>query len=288
MSLAPLLDAAPAIPLHAFAAMAAFVLGVVQFAAPKGTLPHRTSAGSGSRLMVAVAISSFWIHQIRLVGPWSPIHLLSIFTLIDASARVWMAHRHRVVDHRRIMIVIFSGALVIAGLFTLLPGRIMHAVVFGPLNQRAHFRASKIRTGSDRLRRAGSKPSREAGPRKSLEKRREKPLRAEPLGVVLEAPDALYDSQARTDRISPLSDPEDTPPGEPPAPSDIRPVSILDEMKRSYLDYAMSVIVARALPDARDGLKPVHRRILYAMYENGLRLEQVAQQVGAHRRRRDR
>ncbi len=66
-----------------------------------------------------------------------------------------------------------------------------------------------------------------------------------------------------------MSDPEDTEPGEPPAPSDIRPVSILDEMKRSYLDYAMSVIVARALPDARDGLKPVHRRILYSMYEQG-------------------
>ncbi len=66
-----------------------------------------------------------------------------------------------------------------------------------------------------------------------------------------------------------MSDPEDKPPGEPPAPSDIRPVSILDEMKRSYLDYAMSVIVARALPDARDGLKPVHRRILYSMYEQG-------------------
>jgi DNA gyrase subunit A len=66
-----------------------------------------------------------------------------------------------------------------------------------------------------------------------------------------------------------LSDTDDRKPGEPPAPSDIRPVSILDEMKRSYLDYAMSVIVARALPDARDGLKPVHRRILYGMYENG-------------------
>jgi DNA gyrase subunit A len=66
-----------------------------------------------------------------------------------------------------------------------------------------------------------------------------------------------------------LSDPEDNTPGEPPEPSDIRPVSILDEMKRSYLDYAMSVIVARALPDARDGLKPVHRRILYSMYEQG-------------------
>jgi DNA gyrase subunit A len=66
-----------------------------------------------------------------------------------------------------------------------------------------------------------------------------------------------------------LSDSEDDRPGEPPVPSDIRPVSILDEMKRSYLDYAMSVIVARALPNARDGLKPVHRRILYSMYEQG-------------------
>lgn len=52
-------------------------------------------------------------------------------------------------------------------------------------------------------------------------------------------------------------------------PSEIRPVSIADEMRRSYLDYAMSVIVSRALPDARDGLKPVHRRILFSMYENG-------------------
>ncbi len=52
-------------------------------------------------------------------------------------------------------------------------------------------------------------------------------------------------------------------------PSDIRPVSLTEEMKRSYLDYAMSVIVARALPDVRDGLKPVHRRILFSMHENG-------------------
>src|SRR3974390_2371393 len=50
---------------------------------------------------------------------------------------------------------------------------------------------------------------------------------------------------------------------------EVRPVSITEEMKKSYLDYAMSVIVARALPDARDGLKPVHRRILYSMHESG-------------------
>ena len=63
-----------------------------------------------------------------------------------------------------------------------------------------------------------------------------------------------------------MSDTRDDRPG-PEEPSDIKPVSILDEMKRSYLDYAMSVIVSRALPDVRDGLKPVHRRILYAMQE---------------------
>ena len=65
-----------------------------------------------------------------------------------------------------------------------------------------------------------------------------------------------------------MADNDEHPP-EAPGPSDIRPVSIAEEMKRSYLDYAMSVIVARALPDARDGLKPVHRRILFSMHENG-------------------
>ena len=60
---------------------------------------------------------------------------------------------------------------------------------------------------------------------------------------------------------------EDTP-GAPFA-SDIAPISISDEMRKSYLDYAMSVIVSRALPDVRDGLKPVHRRILYSMHDQG-------------------
>jgi uncharacterized membrane protein len=132
MSLAPLLDAAPAISLHAFAAMSAFVLGLVQFAAPKGTLPHRTIGWVWVLLMLAVAISSFWVHQIRLVGPWSPIHLISIFVLVMLPLAVWRAHRHQVSEHRRAMIALFSGALVVAGLFTLLPGRVMHAVVFGP------------------------------------------------------------------------------------------------------------------------------------------------------------
>ena len=49
----------------------------------------------------------------------------------------------------------------------------------------------------------------------------------------------------------------------------LQPINIEEELRRSYLDYAMSVIVGRALPDVRDGLKPVHRRVLYAMHETG-------------------
>ena len=59
---------------------------------------------------------------------------------------------------------------------------------------------------------------------------------------------------------------------EPPIERDrIEPVELQVEMQRSYIDYAMSVIVSRALPDVRDGLKPVHRRVLYAMYDGGYR-----------------
>ena len=130
MSLAPLLDAAPAIPLHAFAAMAAVVLGIVQLAAPKGTLPHRTLGWVWVALMAVVAISSFWIHQVRLFGPWSPIHLLSVFAAFALVLGVFYARRHNVRGHRITMISVFAGALIVAGLFTFVPGRIMHAVVF--------------------------------------------------------------------------------------------------------------------------------------------------------------
>jgi len=65
-----------------------------------------------------------------------------------------------------------------------------------------------------------------------------------------------------------MSDKPQTPAGEPPR-DDIAPIGIEREMRKSFLDYAMSVIVSRALPDIRDGLKPVHRRILYAMQESG-------------------
>ena len=67
----------------------------------------------------------------------------------------------------------------------------------------------------------------------------------------------------------------------------ITSVDLQLEMQRSYLDYAMSVIVGRALPDVRDGLKPVHQRVLYAMYDGGYRPDRAVLQVRARRRRRD-
>jgi uncharacterized membrane protein len=132
MTLTPLLNASPVIQIHAFAAIAAFAIGVVQLAAPKGTIPHRLIGWSWVTLMLTVAISSLFIHIIRLWGPWSPIHLLSILTLAALPLAVLHARRHNVRRHRNAMTSLFMGALVIAGVFTFLPGRIMHAVAFSP------------------------------------------------------------------------------------------------------------------------------------------------------------
>jgi uncharacterized membrane protein len=132
VSLAPLLNAPPAIQLHAFAALTAFALGIVQLAAPKGTLPHRAVGWSWVVLMAVVSVSAFFIHELRVWGPWSPIHLLAIFTLAALPLAVLHARGHRVPKHRNAMIAIFTGALVVAGIFTFLPGRVMHAVAFAP------------------------------------------------------------------------------------------------------------------------------------------------------------
>ena len=71
--------------------------------------------------------------------------------------------------------------------------------------------------------------------------------------------------------MSDITPPTDIDEAEGDEPDDITIIEIQEEMESSFLDYAMSVIVSRALPDARDGLKPVHRRILYSMYDQGFR-----------------
>ena len=66
-------------------------------------------------------------------------------------------------------------------------------------------------------------------------------------------------------------------------PETIDPINIDDEMKSAYLDYAMSVIIGRALPDIRDGLKPVHRRVLFAMHETGNVFNKPYKKISANR-----
>ncbi len=81
--------------------------------------------------MMLVAGTSLFIHTIRMWGPWSPIHLLSLFTLMVVPIAVMRARAHDVRSHRQAMIWIFALALIVTGLFTLAPGRIMNKVVFG-------------------------------------------------------------------------------------------------------------------------------------------------------------
>ncbi len=134
MTFAPLLAAPFAVQVHAFVAIAAFALGVVQLVAPKGTLPHRTLGWIWSALMAVVALTSFAIHTICTFGDFSLIHGLSILTLATLPYALWNARHHRVANHARAMRLLFVSALVIAGAFTLLPGRIMHDVMFGTVS----------------------------------------------------------------------------------------------------------------------------------------------------------
>jgi len=89
---------------------------------------------SSERGMIArrTNFTAFFIHEIRMWGPWSPIHLLAVYTLVMLPVGVIAARRHVTERHRRTMVGIFVGGLVIAGLFTFYPGRIMYHVVFGP------------------------------------------------------------------------------------------------------------------------------------------------------------
>ena len=133
MSLDPLLAASPIIQIHAVAAMAALLLGGwVLFRRRKGDAPHRAMGRVWVALMAIVALSSFFIWEIRLVGLFSPIHLLSIFTLCALYRGVSFARRHNIRAHMRTMQFTYIAALVITGLFTFMPGRIMNRVVFGP------------------------------------------------------------------------------------------------------------------------------------------------------------
>jgi uncharacterized membrane protein len=104
---------------------------VAQLARVKGTGSHRALGYTWVGLMLLVALSSLLIYELRQWGNFSLIHLLSVFTLAMLPLGIYFARQHNVVGHRKTMLGLFFGALVIAGAFTLLPSRILGRMMFG-------------------------------------------------------------------------------------------------------------------------------------------------------------
>lgn len=132
MTLTPLLSSSLAIQIHALSATLAVVLGAVVLWRRKGTPLHKALGRIWVALMLVTATSALFINEIRMIGPFSPIHLFSLFTYVSVfgGLRAIIVERN-VQKHRSIMQTLYVGALMLAGAFTLLPGRRMHAVLFG-------------------------------------------------------------------------------------------------------------------------------------------------------------
>lgn len=131
MNIDALTSAGPIIFIHAVAALGALALGTVQMLMPKGGERHRAMGYVWAVLMMTVALSSLFIHQTRMWGPFSPIHILSIVTIIGVPSAILAARRGNFKRHRSGMMQLYWLALITAGAFTLMPGRIMHRVIFG-------------------------------------------------------------------------------------------------------------------------------------------------------------
>lgn len=131
MTLDPLLHTTLAIQLHTAAAILAFLVGGLVLFRRKGDRLHRTGGRIWVGLMLVTAVTSFFIHTLQIFGIWSPIHLLSLATFWFLGHGVWLARKRRIVEHRKVMQGTYIGALVLAGFFTFMPGRIMHQVFFG-------------------------------------------------------------------------------------------------------------------------------------------------------------
>jgi len=135
MTLAPLLAAPFAIRLHVFTVVPAFFLGTWQiFFSRKGMRMHRALGYVYLTLMTVTAITALFIHQIPaidVVYGFGPIHIFSLVTLFGVVGALRGAWSHNIKLHKRSMLGVYIGGLLIAGSFALLPGRLMHRVIFG-------------------------------------------------------------------------------------------------------------------------------------------------------------
>ena len=126
-----LFDQTHPIPLHAIMAMIAIILGGIQLSMKKGGPIHKLLGRIWVGLMLIVAISSFFIHEIKLWGAYSPIHLLSLLTIFLLGVGIYYARVGNVKRHKQTMIALYFFALILTGFFTLMPGRVMHQILIG-------------------------------------------------------------------------------------------------------------------------------------------------------------
>lgn len=131
MSLDPILSAPLAIQIHAASATAAMLLGALILFRRKGTPLHKLMGRVWVGLMLIVATSAIFINEIRLIGPFSPIHVFVVMTYYGIWEGIREIRRGNVQAHQASMKSLYLGALLLTGAFTLLPGRRMHAVLFG-------------------------------------------------------------------------------------------------------------------------------------------------------------
>ena len=135
MSLAPLLAAPFAVKLHVVTVVPALLLGTWQiFFSRKGARYHRAIGYVYLTLMTITSIAALFVHTLMPNGPFfgfSPIHLFVPLTLFGVVGALYYARRHDIKAHRKSMLGVYIGGLLIAGSLTLLPGRIMHTVFFG-------------------------------------------------------------------------------------------------------------------------------------------------------------
>ena len=124
------LEAKP-IPSHAITALAAVIIGGIQLASAKGTRQHQLLGYLWVSMMMYVAISSFFISEIQLWGAFSPIHLLSAWTVFTLCTGVYFARVGNIKAHQWNMVLLYVLALILTGLFTLLPSRVMGQMLFG-------------------------------------------------------------------------------------------------------------------------------------------------------------
>ena len=135
MTLAPLLHASVPIKIHVATVLPAFLIGTYQiFLSHKGAPIHRVLGYAYLALMTITAIAALFVQSLMPSGPFfgfSPIHLFVPLVLYGVYGALRGAWTHNVMMHRRAMISVYVGGILIAGTLAFLPGRVMHAVVFG-------------------------------------------------------------------------------------------------------------------------------------------------------------